>query len=935
MKAGPAPFWAAVVAILVAAVAALALALPAACGGEGPAPASLDLPKRLAAEGISGGLVVHVGFSRPSLALDLPEDRRFVLHALNRDAGQVDEARTWLQEKGIVQRAIVECVAGPKLPHADHLASAVVIEDGSGFDPREFDRVLSPHGLLLRRQGGMWQGTVKPMPPELDAWPYVDHDAGRTRVSADRTIAAPTNVRWLTRTRFRARLPVVAGGRMFCTITGEPPFVLAAYSVFTGTVLWTGSYECQEQPPNLIATDRLVYVPGKALAADTGEVRRTYGGCPRALTGDVLVVFSATGGKREFSAARPDGGKVIWTQAALDGVGIGQERFVLASADGPELRACDIATGRALWTQDVGKVAKQIGLDDLNEQWAKGGCTLTATGQHVAVCCGGFVGPPNRRRPSGKRFILLFSAEDGSFVRAVGFAPSPSDGWSDGKGNRRAESVFTLSGGNLWCWMDPEVDVETCGGGRSEWQSLGTQQAPGPGGPAAQKARIGLVGISVVDGRRLLAARTEVEKPADMTLHCFSGPVWSPRYGFRGRLNTIDLSDGHIASAVWAGGGCCLANIPAYGLHLVGPNWTHAGGGLTGLLALECRPASDQAPAEALGADHLEKGPVYGDAMAAAHLTPRGSPALFPYNVPPSSAEWRKAWEVAIESDRVKVGRGLLPEGTAWLIPPPFGRPRADEHHSWSAYCSPPSVSLCGKMMLVLVPEERRLLALDSDSGRLRWEFAAAARFAGEPIWCGDLCLVGNWDGWIYAIRMADGKLAWRNLVGPADRRIMWEEKPISAWPVTGQLLIQDGRVYAAAGLHTLVPAGGATLACFDVRTGKMVWKRRVPSVVPPEVAQAREREFPGGVLSMSALGVSPVPVGSAVRYGPFLFALQDGAPLTPVAVASAAGTTPLGFLVAMALAAREPNVATVLTQDGILQCFRRAPAGPAGQEGR
>ena len=53
----------------------------------------------------------------------------------------------------------------------------------------------------------------------------------------------------------------------------------------------------------MIATEKLLYLPGKALAADTGRQRLTYAGCPRMLAdgpdGASVLVVSANGfGKR-------------------------------------------------------------------------------------------------------------------------------------------------------------------------------------------------------------------------------------------------------------------------------------------------------------------------------------------------------------------------------------------------------------------------------------------------------------------------------------------------------------------------------------------------------------------------------------------------------------------------------------------------------------
>ena len=906
----------------------LASAAPGLADSGGTAPDGLDLPRRLAEAAVSGGLVVHVGFSRANLPVELAADRRFVLHAISRDATEVDAARAWLRDRGIVERAVVECVAGPKLPHADCLAQALVVEDAAGFDPNDLDRVLSPHGLLLRRQGGTWQGTIKPLPAGMDAWPYVDHDPGRTRVTADQTLAAPSNLRWMTRTYFRASIPVFAGGRMFARIGGKSPFGLAAYCAFTGTILWTGSYECDEQPHQMIATEKLLYLPGKAVAAGTGHAQFTYNGCPRMLArgpggaSALVVSFTTAEGKRQFSAFRPDNGKAIWTRPAVDGVGCGPDRFVLALTDGQAMVAVDVATGRKLWAQDVGKSARQIGLEELEEQWPAGKCGLMATDKYLAVCCSAFEGPPGRRRPAAKKYVLLYSSEDGAFVRAVSFS---SHEWDEGKGNRRAESVFTILSGNLWCWLDPDEEVEMRAARPGAWQPLGAKLRSRPDSPAASRWRLGLVGMGVADGKCVLAARTEPNAPADMTLHCFNGPAWSSRFAFRGKLNTICLADGSVESAIWAGGGCCLSGVPAYGLHYVGPNWTHSQGGFVGLAALECRPGARGRLTEALNQEHLQKGPAYDDVSAAGDLKPRDALTWPLDSEPPSSAQWKKAWEVKLPVDRVKPKRGVLDANSAWLIPPPFGRPRRDERSGWTGYLNPASPVLCGDVLLASVPEERRLIALDVRDGHMRWEFAGGARFSDRPVWCGDLCLTGNWDGWVYAIRMADGKLAWRNLGGPEQRRIMWEEKLVSAWPISGSSAARDGRLYVVAGLHNLVPDGGTTLACFDLRSGKTARKRRVPTVAPPPPVKPQQPRSGGGTVSLLALGMPLSLTRTAVTYGPWLFTLDSGKLLQGQQAAAASAVTPEDTIGMMAASAREPDVVTVTGQDGVLQCFRRA----------
>jgi hypothetical protein len=286
--------------------------------------------------------------------------------------------------------------------------------------------------------------------------------------------------------------------------------------------------------------------------------------------------------------------------------------------------------------------------------------------------------------------------------------------------------------------------------------------------------------------------------------------------------------------------------------------------------------------------------------------------------------QWKKAWEVRLAVDAVKPTRGGLDPSAAWLIPPPFGRPREDERSGWTAYLRPSPPVLCGDVLLVSVPEERRLIALDVRDGRMRWEFAGGARFSGQPVWCGDLCVIGNWDGWVYAIRMADGALAWRNLVGPEQRRIMWEEKLVSAWPISGSPAAKDERLYVAAGLHNLIPDGGATLACFDLRSGKAVWKQRMPAVATPPLGKPPQRESIGGTVSLLTLGIQPGLTRAAVSYGPWLCALDSGEFLQGEQ-ATGAGASNLDTIIGMLAASpREPAEVRITKQDGALQCFHR-----------
>jgi hypothetical protein len=67
--------------------------------------------------------------------------------------------------------------------------------------------------------------------------------------------------------------------------------------------------------------------------------------------------------------------------------------------------------------------------------------------------------------------------------------------------------------------------------------------------------------------------------------------------------------------------------------------------------------------------------------------------------------------------------------------------------------------------------------------------------------------------------------LVWRNLAAPEDHRVVVYEQFVSPSPVHLAMVVRDGRVYAACGMHYDL---GVTVSCFDLATGDPQWKQMV-----------------------------------------------------------------------------------------------------------
>jgi hypothetical protein len=87
-----------------------------------------------------------------------------------------------------------------------------------------------------------------------------------------------------------------------------------------------------------------------------------------------------------------------------------------------------------------------------------------------------------------------------------------------------------------------------------------------------------------------------------------------------------------------------------------------------------------------------------------------------------------------------------------------------------------------GDLSLVAHVHEHRLTA--SRDGEQVWNFVAGGRITEPPVVHQKLILFGCHDGYVYAVNLDDGSLAWRFLAAPTDRRHVVFGQVESAWPV-------------------------------------------------------------------------------------------------------------------------------------------------------
>jgi outer membrane protein assembly factor BamB len=112
--------------------------------------------------------------------------------------------------------------------------------------------------------------------------------------------------------------------------------------------------------------------------------------------------------------------------------------------------------------------------------------------------------------------------------------------------------------------------------------------------------------------------------------------------------------------------------------------------------------------------------------------------------------------------------------------------------------------------------------AYDSASGEKKWQFFTDGPVRFAPTVREKRVYFTSDDGYLYCLDMDGGRLLWKVRGGPTERRILGNERLISTWPARGAPVVSDdGIVYFAAGVW---PFMGIFLHAVDARSGAVVW---------------------------------------------------------------------------------------------------------------
>lgn len=763
------------------------------------------------ANGIQGGLVVHIGHGDGTVTTDFFVNDHYIVHGLYDTRRNIDAARTHIKQRNLYGRVSVQHWDQGYLPYADNTVNLLVAENLTNVPPREVIRVLVPFGVAFIKSEKGWDKTVKPWPEEIDEWTHFLHGPDNNAVAQDTVVGVPRHVQWIGHPKFArsheqlasVSAMVSARGRIFyivdegltADIRMPARWQLVARDAFNGVILWKRMidkwsdhlHSFRSGPPDLpfrlAAVGDRVYVPlgpekpVTALEAATGKIVMTYKGSEQ--TRQIIHI-----GKR----------LIMLTGSSQVTIHMFPER---KESTRRLIMAADAETGDTLWRKEVSN-------ETLLPLVVSGDALLCQTSEHL-VC-----------------LKLTSGDEKWKVARPVHLAKPSNRMW------QWASPTLTTHNGIVYVADFRSLSAISVDNGKTLWECSSREGFCSPPdifvidgilwrGYTPQRGRADFgEGLDAETGELVKTIATEKAWSYATLAHfrCYRAKATS-RFilSSRSGVEFINLASGKINLNHWVRGTCqygimpcngllyapphsCACNIKTMirGMCALAPSSTKPWGARTADMRFEEGPALGKVPRQAAMGDSSGDWPTYRHDNERSGTTTTKVPSAL-----------RRVWETRIG------GR---------LSSPVASREK----------------------VFVSNIDAHTVHALSAADGTILWSFTAGGRVDSPPTIHDGMAIFGSADGWVYCVRAADGTLVWRFRGAPEDRRVVVHGQLESAWPIHGSVLVDKGTLVVAAGRSSYLD-GGIHMYRLDPRT-----RRRLSETVVYSPDPRTGDQPPGGV---------------------------------------------------------------------------------------
>jgi len=769
--------------------------------------------------GTDSGLCAVIAYGEnlsASLPAELAAKGKILVHCITDNSANLAKIRSAVSSAKLEGFATIEVLPLAPLPYRDNLVNLIVVENSSaakqaGLSDKEMMRVLAPGGKLCTKDNGQWKTITKEIPADMDVWTHEYHGPDGSFISNDKQIKFPLGYRW------NGGLPmnvansnrnskswantvgmVVADKKCFTlssSVVENTPvrqdknyiddLYVSAYDAFNGILLW------RKQIPGtfyggLIYINRAPFViSGKRLYAANGE-------------GKLVEMDTDTGATvRNFDTAFPpvkvlvDDGLIAvsgWKDGSIVGglTGVDRRRMDFRTEAGA-VEVFDVKSGARLWKMDrlatsmvsAGGIlymvqregpdkAEEVGLDPkLRKTLDKSKIPQRPMRTIMAA-----------ELKTGK-VIWTKTSEDLECTAYLKVASAGKDAVSLLEDTGKKSYILSAKDGSLLktgSAVHIDFNVEQVTGKVAREEGIPPHMGvPKPGCTP-----------SFFANDMLLCNRDAGEYKAK------GGKLYY--YGIRG--------------------GCVIGTIPAYGLLYVPQNWCGCNPAqIDGIIAVGTI-TGEPSVADMEKATPLEKGEAYSPDAQEKKVSNTDTATWHMYRANPDRSN----------SSETKAPAAL---DTLWQTkvaePIPDGLIARNWKDSLRGLISAPVNS--GAVVAMAVPNRNEVVLTDAVTGKIRHRLPAGGRVDSSPTLYEGLCLFGSQNGYLYAYRCEDGKLAWRTRVAPREERIVSYAQVASPWPVFGSVLVSDGLVFASAG-RTQGSDGGIVVRSYEPHSGKLVWSK-------------------------------------------------------------------------------------------------------------
>ncbi|MBM3888006.1 MAG: hypothetical protein FJ388_02645, partial [Verrucomicrobia bacterium] len=770
--------------------AAAMAALPLADGAE----ANAILKKT----GIQKGICVVLGLpeaGHAGLVADLAKSSQLMIYFQSADANEVAQVKERADTAGVLgDRVFAERGEWKSIGLADNLAGAILVAPAAekSVSRAELLRVLHPQGKALLAGSEI----SKPFPLNTDDWRYPYHGPDNNPQSRDQVARAPYLTQFIAEPKFcpSPAVTVAAGGRVFraCGHLAHHANqnamlnTLQAINAYNGTILWQRPLKegFMVLRNTFIATPETLYVADdescKLLDAATGRLRDEIAVSEKDAGGAVWkwmalekgVLYALIGG-REFAAPvlrAETFGLGGWPRANWPGFDYPDPKT--AWAQGQTLLAVDTKTKKLLWQHRAQELV------DGRAVCMKNGRIYFLSPKKFLACV---------RAATGD---VLWKTTDAELLDAIGplFHPQPR-----------------------WTGLSPFPYVKC--NDRYVFFS----------GPRMSR----VVAVSAKDGRLAWQRDVVLKDGGSVHLLLRDDAVWTVAEGITNCAFRMDYDTGKTLSHFLGRRGCTMATGSADSIFYRAQEGT-----------VRIETASSRAEHIAPMRPPCYDGVIISDGMLFWGAWKCRCPLSLYGNIGLAPAG-RFNSRVLPNESRLELGSGdstkvekldLHPDDwpcsqgnnrrtcvTKVAIPKQAAR-------RWAFKPSTPALPtapVAAGGMIFVGDRHGVLRALDSADGALRWQARTGGPvFSAPAVWNGRV-YVGSADGHVYAYEARTGRLLWRFLAAPARQRIPVFGQLISRWPVAGGVVVENGVVYAAAGIAHY---DGTHVCALDAITGKPRW---------------------------------------------------------------------------------------------------------------